>query len=130
MDERDKPSDFRERCEVRKKIKLSGREIIGDIRDRDLRGLVEDLMTRNEEWVLNHRESLGADRVLSQGFLDNQIKFIRSLEEKLLRLHRMERGYRECETVIGFNLYNEGWGDDEVEQFLDETLRRFFKEVK
>ena len=91
MKEVNEPLDLEERFEIRRMIHQSGRKIYESIEDRDLRYLVGDIMARNEDWVLNHKETIAAEAILQQGFTDTQLNFIKNIQNKLQRIKSVQR---------------------------------------
>ena len=80
---KDVDDTLKERFEIRKKIQSIGKAIYESIKNEDLKYLVGELMSKNEDWVLNHRDTEGAKIILRQGFSDNQLIFIKNLQNKL-----------------------------------------------
>jgi len=80
---KDVDDTLKERFEIRKKIQSMGKAIYESIKNEDLKYLAGELMSKNEDWVLNHRDTEGAEIILRQGFSDNQLIFIKNLQNKL-----------------------------------------------
>lgn len=72
-----------DRLHFRKLIQSAGKELFHSIEDKDLKYLVGDLMSKNEDWVLNHQHTYGAERILEEGFTETQEEWIKNLKKKL-----------------------------------------------
>ena len=64
--------------DLRKRIQLAGMPFIESL-PGELQNLAGDLMGLNEDWVILHPDTLGADFILDTGFTDNQQRWLREL---------------------------------------------------
>ena len=78
-----------ERLEIRKRIQEAGEKLYESIEDEDLKWLVGEIMCLNEYWVMENPDTYGAELILSQGFTDNQKKWITNLNKKLKKIKKI-----------------------------------------
>ena len=74
---------YKERLEIRKKIQMAGNRLYESIENRVLQNIAGELMAKNEDFVLNNKDTFGAVDILNRGFTTNQRKWLKELDKKL-----------------------------------------------
>lgn len=68
---------------IRKMINKAAGDFFNSIEDEDLQNLTGEIMSLNEEWVLNNLHTYGAEVIMKHGLKQNQRKWIDNLRKKL-----------------------------------------------
>lgn len=75
--------NLRLRMRIRKMINKAAGDFFNSIEDEDLQNLTGEIMSLNEEWVLNNLHTYGAEVIMKHGLKQNQRKWIDNLRKKL-----------------------------------------------
>ena len=70
-----------DRIKIRRAIQIAGKSFYESICQRNLQNIAGELMAKNEDWVLNHPDTVGSEIILSKGFTDNQLRWLKNLKE-------------------------------------------------
>lgn len=70
-----------DRLEVRIAIQVASEELYESISHGPLKWLVGDIISKNEDYVLNNPGSAATDDILNNGFTHNQLTWINELKE-------------------------------------------------
>jgi len=95
-----KPEPLTKKLEIRKRIQEAGEKLYESIEDEDLKWLVGEIMCLNEYWVMENPDTYGAELILSQGFTDNQKKWITNLNKKLKKAKKVQQLLKEIDEEI------------------------------
>ena len=75
--------DRQKRTTIRSEIRQAGKDYIDSIKDRELAYIACELQDKNEQWVLDHPDTLGSEIILKQGLSENQKNWLDRLQKKL-----------------------------------------------
>jgi len=75
-----------DRLEIRRQISKAGHKLYESMNPRELQNIAGELMSKNEDWVLDNPDTYGAEDILKQGFTDNQINWLIELKAENVRL--------------------------------------------